>query len=59
MSSEQMLIQIQSEGFFTATLPFDKFLSDLCKRFTRMYGEILPVNDYDYIIQRLQEKDII
>lgn len=59
MNSVDKLNKIKSEGIFTAGQSFDQFVSDLCKRFTRMYDEILPVMDYDYIIAKLEEKGIL
>lgn len=59
MSAKEKLMKVQSEGFFTVSLPFDQFVSDLCRRYTRMYGEILPTGDYNYIVSRLEEKEII
>lgn len=59
MSSKEKLVKIKNEGFFTASQPFDVFVSELCKRYTRIYGEILPTDDYDYIVERLEEKGIL
>jgi hypothetical protein len=59
MNSIEKLKKVQSEGFFTCGLPFEQFVSDLCKRYTRVYGEILPVGNYDYIVEKLEEKEII
>jgi hypothetical protein len=59
MNAKEKLLKIQSEGIFTAHIPFDQFVSDLCKRYTRIYGEILPINDYEYIVSKLEEKGIL
>ena len=59
MSAKEKLMKIKSEGFFTAGQTFEEYVSDLCKRYSRMYGEILPSNDYDYIIEKLHEKGIV
>ena len=56
---EQKLNEIKQQGIFTAAQPFDQFVSELCKRYFRIYGEILPVADYQYIVQRLEERGIL
>ena len=59
MTPQQVLQQIQAEGIFTSGLTIDVFISDLCKRYARMYEEILPTNKYEYIVSKLKEKEII
>lgn len=59
MNAKEKLMKIKNEGIFTSSQTFDQFVSDLCKRYSRIYKEILPVNDYDYIIKKLEEKGII
>lgn len=59
MNSKDILIKIKNEGLFTAGLTLDEYVADLCKRFSKMYDEILPTNDYDYIVKKLKEKNII
>lgn len=59
MNAQEKLMKIQQEGVFTANLPFEQFVSDLCKRYSRIYGEILPVNDYEYIVNKLDEKGLL
>jgi len=56
---EQILDGIRMKGIFTACQPFEQFVSELCKRYFRIYGEILPVADYQYIVQRLEERGIL
>lgn len=56
MEPLNVLKQIQAEGIFTAGLPFEQFVSDLCTRYARIYKEILPVNNYEYIVLKLSEK---
>jgi uncharacterized protein YutE (UPF0331/DUF86 family) len=59
MDSKEKLMKIKNEGIFTAGQSFDQFVSDLCKRYSRIYGEILPIKDYDYIVMKLEEKGIL
>lgn len=59
MNEKEKLMKIKNEGVFTSGQTFDQFVSDLCKRYSRIYKEILPVNDYDYIVKKLEEKGII
>lgn len=59
MNAKEKLLKIKNEGIFTAGQPFDQFVSDLCKRYARIYGEILPVNNYEYIVNKLEEKGIL
>ena len=59
MNAKELLLKVQQESMFTAALPFDQFVSDLCKRYSRIFGEILPVHDYEYIVNKLTEKGIL
>ena len=55
MNSKEKLMKIKNEGFFTASLSFEEFISGLCTRYTRAHGRLLPHDDYDYIVQSLEE----
>lgn len=59
MNAKETLMKIKDEGIFTRTESFEEFVSGLCKRYARMYEEFLPVNDYDYIVKKLEEKGIL
>lgn len=59
MNSKEKLMKIKAEGIFTAGQSFEQFVSDLCKRYTRIFGEILPSGDYEYIVSKLVEKGIL
>ena len=59
MNAKEKLLEIKNNGFFTAGQTFDEFISGLCKRYTRVHQEFLPVNDLDYIVQKLEEKGIL
>lgn len=53
------LKEVQKESVFTVGLDFEVFISELCGRYARIYGEILPIKDYDYIFKKLSQKGII
>ncbi|MEK5205202.1 MULTISPECIES: hypothetical protein [Bacillus] len=59
MTAKEKLMKVQSEGIFTMNQPFEQFVSDLCKRYTRIFGEILPLNNYEYIVSKLEENGIL
>lgn len=59
MSSIEILQNVQRESVFTVGLSFKVYVAELCSRYTKIYGEILPHNDYNYIVKRLSEKGII
>ncbi|PEN61589.1 hypothetical protein [Bacillus wiedmannii] len=59
MKAKEKLMKIKAEGIFTANQTFEQFVSDLCKRYTRIYGEILPSSNYEYIVSKLEEKGIL
>jgi hypothetical protein len=59
MNAKEQLEKIQAGGIFTAGLPFEQFVSDLCKRYARIYKEILPITDLDYIVEKLSEKGLL
>ena len=44
---------------FTEALEFKVFVEELCNRYAKVYGEILPKNDYNYIADKLEAKGII
>lgn len=55
MNSQDMLIKIKNQGLFTSGQSLEKYASDLCRRFARIHGEFIKHNDYDRIIQKLEE----
>lgn len=59
MSAERVLREIQSESGFTRAVSFEQFVEELCQRYARIYGEILPIRDYTYIVKRLKDKKVI
>lgn len=59
MSSTAKLLEVKRESVFTEGLEFEEFIKGLCNRYAKIYGEILPHGDYDYIVKRLSEKGII
>jgi len=59
MNAKMELIKIKNEGLFTKTENFEEFIDGLCKRYARIYGEILPHKNYKYIYNKLVEKEII
>lgn len=59
MNGKEILKKMHGEGFFTSMQTFEQYVAALCKRYTRIYGEILPVHDYDYIVERLIQNGIV
>ena len=59
MSGFNRLKKIKRESMFTEALEFKVFVEELCNRYAKVYGEILPKNDYNYIADKLEAKGII
>jgi len=59
MIAKEKLLEIKNGNMFTEDQSFEEFVDGLCKRYARMYGEFLPINDYVYIVEKLEEKEII
>lgn len=59
MSSEKRLMQLRDSNMFTVGTSLKEYLQALCVRFARVFNEILPPTDYDYIVKRLEAKGIL
>ena len=59
MDSKKELNNLRLKGIFTQYLSFEDYVSQLCDRYAKVYGEILNKKDYDLIVRKLIEKEII
>lgn len=55
-SATEILTEVQKSNPFTSSLTFQDYIDGLCKRYSRVYGEILNQNDHDTILSKLKEK---
>lgn len=59
MDSKKELNKLRLKGIFTQYLTFEDYVSQLCDRYAKIYGEILNKKDYELIVKKLIEKEII
>lgn len=53
--AKKRLESIKNASVFTEGLTLTEWLEEMCGRFARVYAEILPQDDYEYILNRLED----
>lgn len=53
------MLDIKSRNVFTESKPFSIYIEELCRRYARVYGEILDRKDYKTMLAKLESKGFI
>jgi len=54
-----LLTKEKEKGLFTCNQSLDEYVEGLRIRYARLFGEILPSKDYELIVEKLKEKNIL